>query len=72
VEGEDEHYEVEIILNARPTPNKRSIQYLVKWKGYPDSENSWIPSSGMKHAQNLVQEFHSHHLHPQTSLRKCS
>jgi hypothetical protein len=72
VEGEDEHYEVEIILNARPTPNKRGIQYLVKWKGYPDSENSWIPSSGMKHAQNLVQEFHSRHPRPQTSLRKRS
>jgi hypothetical protein len=72
VEGEDEHYEIEIILNARPTPNKRGIQYLVKWKGYPDSENSWIPSSGMKHAQKLVQEFHSRHPRPQTSLRKRS
>jgi len=72
VEGEDEHYEVEIILNARPTPNKRGTQYLVKWKGYPDSENSWIPSSGMKHAQNLVQEFHRRHPRPQTSLRKRS
>jgi hypothetical protein len=72
VEGEDEHYEVEIILNARPTPNKRGIQYLVKWKGYPDSENSWIPSSGMKHTQNLVHEFHSRHPRPQTSLRKRS
>jgi hypothetical protein len=40
VEGKDEHYEVKIILNARPTPNKHGIQYLVKWKGYPDSENS--------------------------------
>jgi hypothetical protein len=40
IEGEDEHYEVETILNARPTPNRRGIQYLVKWKGYPDSENT--------------------------------
>jgi len=40
VEGEDKHYEVETILNARPTPNKQGIQYLVKWHGYPASENS--------------------------------
>jgi hypothetical protein len=69
VEGEDEHYEVETILNARPTPNRRGIQYLVKWKGYPDSENTWIPASGMKHAVDLVHEYHRHHPRAQTSTR---
>src|SRR5712672_237743 len=58
VEGEEDHYEVETVLDARPTPNRRGIQYLIKWVGYPNSENSWIPASGMKHASKLVQEFH--------------
>jgi hypothetical protein len=68
VEGEDEHYEIETILNARPSPNRRGIQYLVKWKGYPNSENSWIPASGMTHAPELVQQFHQRH--PRTLDRR--
>jgi hypothetical protein len=38
--GEDGHYEIEEILQEHPTRNKKSTQYLVKWKGYPDSKNS--------------------------------
>jgi transposase InsO family protein len=59
VEGEDEHYEVEFILQSRPTPNRKGIQYLIKWKGYPHSENSWLPASQMKHAAETVQQFHN-------------
>ena len=59
VEGEEEHYEFEAVLQSRPTPNKKGIQYLIKWKGYPSSENSWLPASQMKHAVELVKEFHS-------------
>lgn len=57
VEGEDDHYEVEVILQSRPSPNRRGVQYLVKWKGYPNSENSWLPASQLKHAEELVREF---------------
>ena len=56
---EDEHYEVENILQSRLSPNRRGIQYLVKWKGYPSSENSWLPASQTKHTAELVQQFHS-------------
>jgi hypothetical protein len=59
IEGEDDHYEVETILQSRLTPNKKGVQYLIKWKGYPDAENSWVPSSGMKQATTLVNHFHS-------------
>jgi hypothetical protein len=61
VEGETDHYEIETILDSRPTRNQQSIQYLVKWLGYPSSENTWIPASGMKQATQLVQEYHSRH-----------
>jgi hypothetical protein len=40
VNGEEEHYEIESILMARPIRNRKSTQYLIKWKGYPASENS--------------------------------
>jgi hypothetical protein len=52
-------YEVETILQSRLTPNKKGVQYLIKWKEYPDAENSWVPSSGMKQATTLVNQFHS-------------
>ena len=55
--GEEGHYEIEKILQAHPTRNKRSMQYLVKWKGYPDSENSWLPARELTHAQELVCDF---------------
>ena len=58
VDGEDDHYEVETILQSRFSPIHRGIHYLVKWKGYPASENSWLPASQMKHAVELVQQFH--------------
>ena len=65
---EDDHYEVETILQSRQTKNRRGIQYLVKWKGYPDSDNSWEPASHMKNAVNLVTAFHKRYPHfPQPS-----
>jgi hypothetical protein len=60
-EGETDHYEVETVLQSRPTRNRRGIQYLVKWSGYPDSENSWVSASGMKHAKELIRQFHRRH-----------
>jgi transposase InsO family protein len=61
VEGETDHYEVEKVVDSRLTPNRRGTRYLVKWKGYPESENTWIPASGMKHASDLVKQFHDQH-----------
>src|SRR6202008_3036152 len=57
VEGEEGHYEIEQILGSRPTRNRKSTQYLVKWKGYPDSENSWLPAKELTHAQELLRQF---------------
>jgi hypothetical protein len=61
VEGEDDHYEVETILDSKPTANKRGIRYLVKWLGYSNAESSWLAASAMKHAQDAVKEFHLRH-----------
>ena len=58
VDNKDEHYEVETILQSRLLPNRKGIQYLIQWKGYPDSENSWLPHTRLKYAATLVKEFH--------------
>src|SRR5260221_7049167 len=57
VSGEEGHYEIELILASRPTRNRKSTQYLVKWKGYPASENSWIPAKELTHAKELLERF---------------
>jgi len=54
----DKHYEVEKILQSHLMPNKKGIQYLVKWLGYPNSENSWEPVSNLKNSPDLVVVFH--------------
>jgi hypothetical protein len=36
---EDATYEVEAIVNHRKTNGQ--VKYLLKWKGFPESENTW-------------------------------
>ena len=57
VGGEEGHYEIEKILQSRPTRNKRSTEYLVHWKGYTDTDCTWVPAKELTHAKELVQEF---------------
>ena len=55
VEGELE-YEVEEILDSRTYRNQ--FQYLVRWKGYGEGDDSWEPAKGLTHCQELIDEFH--------------
>jgi len=57
VGGEEGHYEIEKILQSRPTRNKKSTEYLVHWKGYTDADCTWVPAKELTHAKELVQEF---------------
>src|SRR5260221_5720337 len=68
VEGEEGHYEIERILTSHPTRNQKSTQYLVKWKGYPDSENSWIPEKELSHAKELLAKFRATKVHSITGV----
>jgi hypothetical protein len=69
VDGEEE-YEVEKILDARPQGRGRKMHYLVKWKGYPTSDNSWEPEENV-HAEELIKEFHKRNpKHGNTKKRK--
>lgn len=57
IEGEEE-YEVDRILDSRCYRNQ--LQYLVRWKGYGEGEDSWEPASNLTNAPEKVAEFHEH------------
>ena len=36
------------------------VEYLVKWEGFDDGANSWLPHYNV-HSLALVKHFHDHH-----------
>ena len=56
VDDDTLEYEVEEILDSKIF--RRRLRYLVRWKGYPDSDNSWEPAEFLANAPNLLNEFH--------------
>jgi len=57
---DEEEYEVEAIINHRLYGCRRQLQYLIKWKGYPSSDNTWEAAEDV-HADDLRKEYHKHH-----------
>jgi hypothetical protein len=55
INGEEE-YEIERVIDSRRHGRGGKIQYLVKWKGYPDSENQWVSWDDVN-APELLAEF---------------
>lgn len=54
VEGEEE-FEVEAILAHRKVGGH--LKYLVKWKGYPTSENTLEPESNLTHSKEILAAY---------------
>src|SRR5579863_8031361 len=59
ISGEAE-YEVEQIRSHRRHGRRKQLQYLLKWKGYPESDNTWEPADQV-HAPDLVKAYHRRH-----------
>src|SRR5579863_3257894 len=59
IAGEAE-YEVEQIRSHRCHGRQKQLQYLLKWKGYPESDNTWEPVDQV-HASDLVKAYHRRH-----------
>ena len=59
VDGEEEQ-EIERIISHRRYGKAQRLQYLIKWKGFPDSDNEWVDPAHM-HASDLVSKYHRKH-----------
>ena len=59
VDGEEEQ-EIERIINHRRYGRAQKLQYLIKWKGFPDSDNEWVDPAHM-HASDLISKYHRKH-----------
>jgi Chromo (CHRromatin Organisation MOdifier) domain len=57
LEEEEEEYEIEAILDMRRYGRKKTLQYLVHWKGYPHSNDSWVNHKDL-HAPDLLKEYY--------------
>ena len=67
----EEEYEVEKILDSRVRGRKRQIQYLVKWVGYPDSDNQWLNVDQLT-ADEAIREFKRRHPDAITHIRRLT
>ena len=55
--NDEEQYEVEQIRNHWHHGHSRILQYLIKWWGYPESDNTWEPADQV-YAPYLLWEYH--------------
>lgn len=61
--NEQEEYEVEAIRDHRMKPWRNGMhkQYLVKWKGYPEWENTWEWWDSLQKVQAIVEDYERSH-----------
>ena len=55
INGEEEYKVKEIIKHCRLERNCKQ-EYLIKWKGYPASDNTWVKENDL-HASELLAEY---------------
>ncbi|CAF2727801.1 unnamed protein product [Rotaria sp. Silwood2] len=70
--NESERFEIERIVDKRYRNDR--LEYLIKWRGYPDSQNTWEPSNNIEGEQEseLLAEYETHNKQQQKILNSGS
>ncbi len=69
IKGEEE-FKVERIVAHRTFGRSKHLQYLIKWKGYPKSNNTWEPASQV-HTPDLIKLYQSAAKHQSSIKTGC-
>ena len=56
---QDLEYEVDAVLDSKIS--RRKLFYLVHWKGYDNTENTWESAQNLLNSQELIDDFHNQH-----------
>ncbi len=67
----EEEYEVKKILDSQQFSRRCKLQYLIKWKGYPDLDNEWVDKNDI-HANEAIREFKNQNPTLETHINACS
>ena len=66
IDGEPE-WEVEKVISSHLYGRHKKLQFLVRWKGFPPSEDSWVPELDLS-TPDLIEEFYATHSHATRQL----
>ena len=64
---QEDQYKVESILKHKNI-NKQKY-YLVKWKNYPDSENTWEPEQNLNECSKIIEKYLQQQNYTQTTRK---
>ena len=66
--GNKEEYEVDQIINHQHHRKHCQLQYLIHWKGYSATDDTWEPADQV-HADKLVKSYHTKHAKNETRYK---
>lgn len=61
-------FNVEKVLNKRTKPNGQ-VEYLLKWEGWSDADNTWEPIENLSNCIHMIKRFEEEELAPEINKK---